>query len=92
LPEVVTHGTDGFLLPVGDIDGMAQAALSLLTDPNRHSTMAGAARQTAQERFNTEQVIPQYESYYEEVCARARDAAPEDRRDPNRPKPSSGGA
>jgi N-acetyl-alpha-D-glucosaminyl L-malate synthase BshA len=92
LPEVVTDGTDGFLLPVGDIDGMAQAALSLLTDPSRHSMMAGAARQTAQERFNTEQVIPQYESYYEEVCARARDAAPEDRRDPNRPKPGSGGA
>ncbi len=70
LPEVVTHGTDGFLLPVGDIDGMAQAALSLLTDPQRHGAVAEAARRTAETRFHTEKIIPQYEAFYREVCGR----------------------
>jgi N-acetyl-alpha-D-glucosaminyl L-malate synthase BshA len=30
IPEVVRHGVDGFLAPVGDVDGMAQGVLRLL--------------------------------------------------------------
>ena len=68
VPEVVTHGADGFLLPVGDTDAMAEAALSVLGDPAAHGRMAAAARHTAETRFHTEKIIPQYESYYREVC------------------------
>jgi hypothetical protein len=32
--------------------------------------MSGAARRTAETRFCTSLIIPQYERYYEEVCGR----------------------
>jgi len=70
VPEVVTDGADGFLLPVGDIDGMAQAAVSLLKDPARHEALAAAARRTAEERFATTMIIPQYEDCYRDLCGR----------------------
>jgi glycosyltransferase involved in cell wall biosynthesis len=38
LPEVVDDGRNGFLRPVGDVDGMAAAAVELLSTPS-----AGAA-------------------------------------------------
>lgn len=64
LPEVVTDGRDGFLIPVGEIDAMAEAALALLGDPNRYARFAEAARQTAETRFCSDKIIPQYEEYY----------------------------
>jgi L-malate glycosyltransferase len=70
VPEVVTDGADGFLLPVGDTDGMAQAAVSLLTNPAKHEALAAAARRTAEERFATTRIIPQYEDCYRELCGR----------------------
>ena len=67
LPEVVTHERDGMLLPMGDVEAMAQAALSLLTDPALHHSVASAARETALTRFCASKVIPLYESYYHEI-------------------------
>ena len=68
LPEVVTHGHDGMLLPVGDVEAMAEAARSLLTDSALYDSVASAARETAQTRFCSTKIIPQYEEYYREVC------------------------
>ena len=35
LPEVVEDGVTGYLRPVGDVEGMSAAALSLLRDPEK---------------------------------------------------------
>jgi L-malate glycosyltransferase len=67
LPELVTDGVDGFLEPVGDIEGQARRVVELLTNEERHRSMAEAARRTAVERFASSTIIPQYEKYYEEV-------------------------
>lgn len=67
LPELVTHGVDGFLEPVGDIAAQSQRVIELLTDEALHSKMAVAARRTAVERFASTKIIPQYEKYYEEI-------------------------
>lgn len=67
LPELVTHGVDGFLEPVGDIDAQARRVVSLLTDPALYQRISAAARQTAQARFCSSLVIPRYEAYYREV-------------------------
>jgi N-acetyl-alpha-D-glucosaminyl L-malate synthase BshA len=67
LPELVTHGVDGFLEPVGDIAAQARRVVELLTDEDLHGKMAEAARRTALERFSSAMIIPQYERYYEEV-------------------------
>jgi N-acetyl-alpha-D-glucosaminyl L-malate synthase BshA len=76
LPELVTEGQDGFLEPVGDIQAQAARAVELLTDEALHRRLSGAARLTAETRFCTSLIIPQYEHYYEEVCALATTAAP----------------
>jgi L-malate glycosyltransferase len=68
VPELITHGVDGFMEAVGDLDAQAARASELLTDDRLHERMAAAARQTAVSRFSTERIIPEYERYYEEVC------------------------
>jgi N-acetyl-alpha-D-glucosaminyl L-malate synthase BshA len=68
VPELITHGVDGFIEAVGDLDAQAARTTQLLTDDRQHQGMAGAARQTAAGRFSTERIIPLYESYYEEIC------------------------
>jgi N-acetyl-alpha-D-glucosaminyl L-malate synthase BshA len=67
LPEVVEDGSSGFLLPVGDAAGMADAALALLTDPARHRAFREAARARAVAQFDTALVVPRYEAYYGQV-------------------------
>ncbi len=70
LPEVVEDGQEGFLLPVGDVDAMAAAALSLLRDPQKMAQMRTAARAKAQRYFRTETLVPEYEACYEAVLGR----------------------
>jgi len=67
VPELVTHGVDGYLEAVGDIAAQANRVASLLSDSRLHERMAQAARKTAVDRFCTNKIIPQYEQYYEEV-------------------------
>ena len=71
VPELVTHGVDGYLEAPGDIAAQAGRVVALLSDARLHGRMAQAARHTATSRFCTERIIPQYEKYYKEVCDRA---------------------
>jgi len=71
VPELIEHEHNGLLYEVGDIEGMAAGALSLLTDAERLETMSCAARKTAQAKFCATRIIPQYEAYYEKVVAGA---------------------
>lgn len=67
LPELVTHGVDGFLEAPGDIAAHAARVCELLTDKDLYVRMAAAARHTAESRFCTSIIIPKYERYYREV-------------------------
>jgi N-acetyl-alpha-D-glucosaminyl L-malate synthase BshA len=69
VPELIEDGVTGCLLPVGDVDAMAQAAIRLLRDDAKLERMRAAARQTAQDRFCASRIIPLYEKYYEQVLA-----------------------
>lgn len=70
VPELIEDGVTGRLLPVGDVDAMAEAAIALLSDDAALQAMATAARKDAQARFCTTRIIPQYEQFYEELLAR----------------------
>jgi N-acetyl-alpha-D-glucosaminyl L-malate synthase BshA len=70
VPELVTHGEDGFLEAPGDVAAQAARVAELLSDDALHYRMSKAGRWNAAERFCTDKVIPQYERYYEEVLAR----------------------
>lgn len=69
IPEVVEHGVNGLLYPVGDVDGMAAGAIELLGDPVRHRTFARRARERAVERFREEAIVARYRALYERVLS-----------------------
>jgi len=65
LPEVVRHGVDGFLEPLGDVDAMADDALTLLRDPVLRKRLGASARTRALLTFEEKPIIDQYEAVYE---------------------------
>lgn len=68
LPEVVEDGVSGFLLEVGDVEAMAEAAVSILSDAPRWSALSRGARAAAVERFSSDRVVPVYETLYRQVA------------------------
>lgn len=75
VPELITHGEDGFLEPPGDIAAQAARVVALLTDEGMHYRMRKAGRWNAAERFCSDKIIPQYEQYYEDVARAGKGAA-----------------
>jgi N-acetyl-alpha-D-glucosaminyl L-malate synthase BshA len=71
LPEVVEHGVTGSLHPVGDVEGMAEGAVSLLRDEARWRAASLAARERAISLYSADRIVPEYEQYYEEILSGA---------------------
>lgn len=69
LPEVVEDGITGFLVPVGDVEQMAEKTLFLLRNEGKWLEMSKKARQTAFERFNITIALDAYLELYEAVLA-----------------------
>ena len=65
--ELIDDGVTGYLFEVGDVAGMAHAAIDLLSHPEKLKEMGAAARRTAQARFCASRIIPKYVEYYEKV-------------------------
>lgn len=74
LPEVNIHGKTGFLSEVGDIDSMATNAIRILKDEELLNQFRVNALEQAK-RFDIENILPQYEAYYEEVREAAMEKA-----------------
>ena len=68
VPDLITHGIDGFMEAVGDTASQARRLIELLSDPARYARISAAARHTATTRFCTDLIIPFYERHYEKVC------------------------
>jgi N-acetyl-alpha-D-glucosaminyl L-malate synthase BshA len=75
LPEVVTEGVDGYLIPPRDVEAGARRALEILTRPDRGRSMGQIARENARKKYCSKDVIPQYEAYYRQVLNAAGSAA-----------------
>jgi N-acetyl-alpha-D-glucosaminyl L-malate synthase BshA len=67
LPEVVVDGETGYLLPVGDVEGMAERAIEILSDAELQRKMGRRAREVAIERFDERKIVPMYREFYERV-------------------------
>lgn len=72
LPEVVVDRQTGLLFDVGDVAGMAEGALRLLTDSALHAQMATAARERAVSTFSEAKVVPCYLDAYARALASGR--------------------
>ncbi len=69
VPELIDDGVNGLLFDVGDVDSMAEGAISILSDPALLERMSTASRRTAQDHFCASRIIPLYERYYERIVS-----------------------
>ncbi len=67
LPEVVDDGVTGFLRPVGDVEGMAAAALRLLGDEDLRRSFGERLGRQAVTRFSQDAVVARYRALYQKV-------------------------
>jgi len=64
LAGVVVDGVCGRLLPVGDLDGMAEAACQILLQPELAAAYAEAGQRIARTRFSPDGAIAAYRGLY----------------------------
>jgi N-acetyl-alpha-D-glucosaminyl L-malate synthase BshA len=74
IPEVVTSGKTGMLVPFGDIDALAQTIDTLLAHPTQRKALGEAAQKRARHRFSAAAIVPQYEQLYRRVCFARHDS------------------
>ncbi len=67
LPEVVRHGVDGLLAPLGDRERMIEMTRELLQNDSRRAEMATSSRKRAVEAFSSDRITDQYEALYRRV-------------------------
>lgn len=67
IPEIITEGVDGHLVPAGGTTGIAEMAAALLLDRKRAAVMGEAGRGTVRRRFTAGRMVEGIERIYEEV-------------------------
>lgn len=71
IPEVVTDGVDGLLVPPRDPVALANAIISLLDDHGRRDRIGQAGYRTVVERFSIQAQVRRTQEVYDEELARA---------------------
>lgn len=69
LPEVNLDGVTGYVADVGDVQTMAERAISILENQDVWDLFSKQAIAQAME-FDIEKIVPLYERYYEQVLSR----------------------
>ena len=71
IPEVITSGIDGILVPPEDPPVLSAAILSLLGDASLRDRLGEAGYRTVAERFSIDAQVHRIEAVYDEELARA---------------------
>ena len=66
LPEVNIHGETGYMSDAGNVDEMAHYAINLLQNDEMLTRFRANALAQAR-RFDIDNILPDYEAYYEQV-------------------------
>jgi glycosyltransferase involved in cell wall biosynthesis len=64
IPDLVTDGVDGLLIPPGDPHALAAALQRILRDPVFAQQLGNAARQTIANRYTAERSLERLEQLY----------------------------
>ena len=64
IPEAINSGTEGILVPPGDVAALADALRSVVTSSERRSFLGSAAAHRAEEDFSVEVMAGRYENLY----------------------------
>jgi glycosyltransferase involved in cell wall biosynthesis len=67
VPEIVEDGQTGILVPMGNVEAMAEAICQILADPARAKAMGTRGRQRVVDRFTLEQTARRVEAVYAEI-------------------------
>lgn len=67
IPEIITDGIDGVLVPPAEPRALAETIVKMLHDPERRQAMAGAGREKVQRRFRFDEMVRGYEEEYSTV-------------------------
>lgn len=66
--DLIAHGRNGCLVPIGDAVALTDAALAIIRDPSRAESMSSAAIATARE-YSWARVAAECTSFYERLLA-----------------------
>jgi len=67
LKELISHGADGYLAKVGDVEALAQYSLKILRDSKLQERLGRNARQKVLENYTPNKIVPTYEDVYKEI-------------------------
>jgi glycosyltransferase involved in cell wall biosynthesis len=70
IPEVVSDGEHGLLVPAGDAEALAQALARYARDPELGSRHGRAGRARVEERFSMRAMLASYGDLYDGLCRR----------------------
>lgn len=70
IPEVVRHSKNGWLVPPGDAESLAEAICTLLPDPGRRQALGEQAAAETRERFEPGRAAARLAEIYESVLRR----------------------
>ena len=73
VPKLVNSEVTGLLLEPGDVDGLAEAILRLLSDPNLASRLGENGRAHVARHYSAEAMARSYIPKYERVLRRQQD-------------------
>lgn len=76
LPQAITHGEDGWLVPERDAAGLAAALAEVLRHPARAEAVAHAARERAKRQFGWPRMAERLEAAYDRACQASGGADP----------------
>jgi glycosyltransferase involved in cell wall biosynthesis len=92
IPEVITHGVDGLLVPPADPASLAAATSALLADSSLRERIGKAGYRTGVDRYSIDAQVRRIEVVYDEELARAGVIGGSERPVPVNARPSERGA
>ncbi|TFB23982.1 N-acetyl-alpha-D-glucosaminyl L-malate synthase BshA [Filobacillus milosensis] len=67
IPEVIEDGQNGYICEVGNINGISDKAVKLLTDDNLWQKFSSHAKQYAENNFSSDRIVRKYEEIYDQL-------------------------
>jgi glycosyltransferase involved in cell wall biosynthesis len=69
VPDIITPGVNGLLVPSGDVPALAAAIKDLIADPARRAAMGVAGRRLVLERHGADRMVKELEDLYRSLLA-----------------------
>lgn len=72
IPDAITSGKEGLLIEAGDVDGLAAALCTLLSEPDTRAEFAKAAHEKFVRSFSPNAIFPQLDAIYNELLSQPK--------------------